>query len=175
MPKGDLLKKALSALPERLGAVFVDWDNLVIPTEMDQDLDISEINIHLMQALLNASLRFIDKAHLFVFTSEGNINRNYFLEVDAEEFDLELIVVPSTKDAADEAIRLKAEELMDKEDISTFIFGSGDGYFIDIARKLKQAGKKVIFMPYSKDNFHNQYRNMLDPGNIVFLKPYIIS
>ncbi len=159
--------------PERLGAIFVDWDNLVIPVEMDGGLNVSEINIHLTRALLEVSLRFVDKAHLFIFTSEGNINRNYFLEVDAEEFDLELIVVPSEKDAADEAIRLKAEELMNEEGIFTFIFASGDGYFVDIAKKLKQAGKKVVFMPYSNDHFHNQYRVLLDPSNIVFLKPHI--
>ena len=158
---------------ERLGAIFVDWDNLVIPAGMDGSFNVSEINIHLTRALLEASLMFVDKAHLFIFTAEGHINRNYFLEVDAEEFDLELIVVPSTKDAADEAIRLRAEELMSEEGISTFIFASGDGYFINIAKKLKQAGKQVVFMPYSNDHFHSQYRVMLDPSNIVFLKPHI--
>ena len=141
--------------------------------EKDRGLDASEINIQLTRALLETSLKFVDRAHFFIFTSEGNVNKNYFLEVDAEEFNLELIVVPSTKDAADEAIRLKAEELISEEDIYTFIFGSGDGYFIDIARKLKKAGKKVVFMPYSNDNFHDKYQDLLDPGNIVFLKPYI--
>lgn len=159
--------------PERLGAIFVDWDNLVIPAEMCGVFNVSEINIHLTQALLEVSLRFVDKAHLFIFTAEGHINRNYFLEVDAEEFDLELIIVPSIKDAADEVIRLKAEELMDEESVSTFIFASGDCYFIDIAKKLRQAGKKVVFMPYSNDHFHNQYRVILDPSNIIFLKPHI--
>ena len=162
--------------PERLGAIFVDWDNLVIPAEKDRGLNVPGINVHLMRALLETSLKFVDKAHLFVFTAEGHINKNYFLEVDAEEFDLDLIVVPSRKDAADEAIRLKAEELMSEEGIDTFIFASGDGYFIPtVAKLIRDFGKKVVLTPYCKDNMHYHYRQIDDPTSkfsIIFLKPY---
>lgn len=167
MPRGRPSK------PERLGAILVDWDNLVIPTEKDLNLPVWEINIYLMRALLEASLKFIDKAHLFVFTSQGNINRNYFLEDDTKDFDLELIVVPSKKDAADKAIVLKAVELMREKEVTTFIFASGDGYFIKTAERLKKAGKKVVFMPYSEDHLHSDYLNSFNPNNIVFLKYYI--
>ena len=190
MRQGHSLKKALSALkvlwenkivpepkPERLGAIFVDWDNLVIPMEMDGGLNVSEINIHLMRALLETSLKFVDKAHLFIFTAEGHINRNYFLEVDVEEFDLELIIVPSEKDAADEEIRKKAEELASNNpEISTFIFASGDGYFLPTVLKLiRDFRKKVVLMPYCKDNMHHCYRQINDRTNkfsIIFLKPH---
>ncbi len=164
--------------PERLGAILIDWDNLVIPVEIDLRLPVWEINIHLMRALLEASLKFVDRAHLFVFTAEGQIDRNYFLKDDTKEFDLELIVVPSEKNAADEAIRLKAKELLQreltcKEVLNTFIFASGDGYFIETAKKLKRAGKKVVLMPYSRDHLHRDYQFVLGSNNIVFLKSYI--
>ena len=82
--------------------------------------------------------------------------------------------MPTVKDAADKEIRKKAEELASNNpEISTFIFASGDGYFIELARKLRQAGKNVVFMPYSNDNFHKQYWVVLNSRNIFFLKPFI--
>lgn len=159
----------------RLGAIFVDWDNLVIPTEADLNFNISKINICLMRALLEASLNFVDKAYVFIFTAKGNIKRNYFLEADADEFGFELIIVSSSKNAADKAIKLKAEKLINEEDICTFIFASGDGYFIPTVRKLiTHFGKKVILMPYCKA--HHLYRRINKRNgrfNIIFLKPYL--
>lgn len=188
MSKCCSLKKALSApkvliknsknVQERLGAIFVDWDNLVIPAKTDRNLDSSEINIHLMQALIEASLKFVDKAHFFVFTSEGNLIRNsFYLEADAEELEIELITVPTLKDAADEEIRKKAEELANSNpEISTFIFASGDGYFVRTVEKLiTDFRKKVVLMPYSKNRMHHAYRRINDQANkfsIIFLKPH---
>lgn len=191
MPKSRSLKKAppapkvLNAIlikkpkqPERLGAIFIDWDNLVIPAKMDRSFDSSEINVHLMRALLEASLKFVDRAHLFIFTSEGNLIRNsFFLEVDAEDLEIELIVVPTTKDAADEEIRKKAIELANSNpEIPTFIFGSGDGYFLKtIVKLIDDFKKKVVLMPYCKDNMNRLYHKVNALSNkfsISFLKPY---
>lgn len=168
----------LEPKPERLGAIFVDWDNLVIPAKMDRNLDSSEINIHLMRALFEASLKFVDKAHFFIFTSEGNLKRNsFYLEVDAEDLEIELIAVPTVKDAADEEIRKKAEELASSNpEIPTFIFASGDGYFRKtISKLLTDFGKKVVLMPYCKDNTHRIYKRangLIDKLRVIFLKPY---
>lgn len=186
MPKCHSPKKAPAApkvliknsKPERLGAIFVDWDNLVIPAKMDRNFDSSEINVRLLYTLLEASLWFVDKAHLFVFTSEGHLKRNsFYLELDAEELEIELITVPTLKDAADEEIRKKAEELASNNpEISTFIFASGDGYFVRTVEKLiTNFRKKVVLMPYCKDKMHYAYRRINDQANkfsIVFLRPY---
>lgn len=175
-----LPKKVLTKVnkPERLGAIFVDWDNLVIPAKIDRNFDSSEINIRLMRALLEASLKLVDKAHLFVFTSEGHLKRNlFYLEVDAEDFEIELIKVPTVKDAADEEIRKKALEFaISNPEISTFVFGSGDGYFGRTIEKLiTNFGKRVVLMPYCKDGMHNLYWKINDENNkfsIIFLKPH---
>lgn len=164
--------------PERLGAIFVDWDNLIIPAKMDRNLDSAEINIHLMRALFEASLKFVDKAYFFIFTSEGHLKRNsFYLEVDAEDLEIELITVPTVKDAADEEIRKKAEELANSNpEIPTFIFASGDGYFFKtIVKLIQDFRKKVILMPYCKDNTHRLYKRvngLTDKFIITFLKPY---
>lgn len=166
------------SLPERLGAIFVDWDNLVIPAKMDRGFDSLEINFRLMHALLEASLKFVDKAHFFVFTSEDHLRRNsFYLEVDAEDLEIELIKVPTVKNAADEEIRKKAEKLADSNpEISTFIFASGDGYFIrTIARLITNFKKKIVLMPYSKDGMHRAYRqigSLTSKFSIIFLKPH---
>ncbi|MDO8676220.1 MAG: NYN domain-containing protein [Candidatus Azambacteria bacterium] len=162
----------------RIGAIFVDWDNLVIPAKMDRSFDSSEINIHLMHALLEASLKFVDKAHIFIFTSEGNLIRNsFYLAVDTEDFEIELITVPTIKDAADEEIRKKAEEFaVSSPEISTFIFASGDGYFLrTIVKLITDFRKKVVLMPYCKDGMHHLYRRVndrTDKFSITFLKPH---
>ncbi|GEM_PF-2769316 len=179
---GDKKVRATVVVPEpkaeRLGAIFVDWDNLVIPAKIDSSFDSSEINIHLMRALLEASLKFVDKAHIFIFTAEGNLIRNsFYLEVDAEDLEIELITVPTVKNAADEAIRKKAEELaINNPEISTFIFASGDGYFLRTIRALITSfRKKVVLMPYCKDNMHHRYQQIKDRTNkfnIIFLKPH---
>lgn len=167
--------------PERLGAIFVDWDNLVIPAKIDSSFDSSEINIHLMRALLEASLKFVDKAHIFIFTAEGNLIRNsFYLEVDAEDLEIELITVPTVKNAADEAIRKKAEELaINNPEISTFIFASGDGYFLrTILALITSFRKKVVLMPYCKDDMHHRYQQIKDRNNkfnIIFLKSYFFK
>lgn len=163
---------------ERLGVIFVDWDNLVIPAKMDRSFDSSEINVRLIHALLEVSLKFVDKAHLFIFTTEGNLIRNsFFLEVNAEDLEIELITVPTVKNAADEEIRKKAEELaINNPEISTFIFASGDGYFFRTVIKLvTNFGKKVVLMPYCKDGMHHLYQKINDLSNkfsISFLKPH---
>ncbi len=168
MPKGCL----------RLGAIFVDWDNLVIPAKIDRSFDSSEINIHLIRALFEASLKFVDKAHFFIFTSEGNLKRNsFYLAVDTKDLEIELITVPTVKDAADEEIRKKAEELASSNpEISTFVFASGDGYFLPtVAKLITDFRKKVVLMPYCKDHMHHLYRRIDDRNrkfSIVFLKPY---
>lgn len=191
MPKGRSFKKTLPTpwvpdvilikklkQPERLGAIFVDWDNLVIPSKMDRSFDSTEINIRLVRALLEASLKFVDKAHLFVFTSEGNLKRNsFFLEVNAEDLEIELTTVPTTKNAADEEIRKKAEKLANSNpEISTFIFASGDGYFLKTIVKLIEGfKKKVVLMPYCKDNMNRLYERLnglTDKFVIAFLRPY---
>lgn len=167
--------------PERLGAIFVDWDNLIIPAKMDRSFDSSEINIHLMHALLEASLKFVDKAHFFIFTSEGNLKRNsFYLAVDAEDLEIELITVPTVKDAADEEIRKKAEEFASNNpEISTFIFASGDGYFLPtIVKLIANFRKKVVLIPYCKDNMHGHYQQIndrIDKFSIIFLKPYFFK
>lgn len=172
------LPKKVLTKPERLGAIFVDWDNLVIPAKMDRNFDSSEINIRLMHALFEASLKFVDKAHLFIFTSEGHLKRNsFYLEVDAEELEIELIKVPTVKDAADREIRKKAEELaVSNPEISTFIFASGDGYFAWVIEKLMvNFEKKVVLIPYCQDGMHRLYREINDKNNgfsILFLKPH---
>jgi hypothetical protein len=97
--------------------------------------------------------------------------------VDAQDHEMELISVPTVKDAADEEIIKKAEALASgNPEISTFIFASGDGYFLKTVVKLiMDFGKKVVLMPYCKDNMHHLYQRvngMTDKFSISFLKPY---
>lgn len=182
LTKTDKKVQATAAIagskPEQLGAIFVDWDNLVIPAKMDRGFDSSEINIRLIYALLKASLKFVNKAHLFIFTSEGHLKRNsFYLEVDAEELDIQLITVPTVENAADEAIRKKAEELANNNpEISTFIFASGDGYFARTIEKLiTDLRKNVVLMPYCKDSTHGLYKEIngiINKFSIIFLKPH---
>ncbi|KKS45618.1 MAG: hypothetical protein UV10_C0018G0011 [Candidatus Azambacteria bacterium GW2011_GWA1_42_19] len=161
---------------EKIGAIFIDWDNLVIPAENDRKLTYEEIFNLLIKTIVEQALKFIDVAHLFIYTSEAHIIINPFFEVYCEEMGFEPIFVPVAKDAADKEIVSKAEELASDQAISTFVFASGDGFFTNTVIKLKEIGKKVVIMPYDRFSLNSVYLWMLDTKKeIIFLKPLMTN
>lgn len=139
--------------PARIGVILIDWDNIAISAAEEDKMAAagSELNNRLFRAIIDRSLKFVDKADIFIYTAEGHLDRNPLLLLDAEEdWHVELIVVPSEKDAADAAMVKKAEEIVaSSPDISRFIFVSGDGYFIPLTEKLLRAKKQVLLLPWS--------------------------
>ena len=100
--------------------------------------------------------------------------------MDAEDLEIELITVPTVKNAADEAIRKKAEEMaISNREIPIFIFASGDGYFArTVVKLITTFRKKVVLMPYCKDGTHHLYRKINEANNqftITFLRPYFFK